>query len=90
MEEEQGANPPWQEAPMTTFFLLVCSVSVAFFLVFLWQCGKPRRPPKTLAEVHHQPEMGAVELLTGRRTLAHLESQMESFLASHQRSTSIL
>jgi hypothetical protein len=75
---------------MTTFFLLVCSVSVVFFLVFLWQCGKPRRPVSTRDNAFLPSETITAYPTAGQRSLVHLESQMESFLASHQRSTSIL
>jgi hypothetical protein len=84
MKEEQGAHALWQEVSMTTFFLLVCGFSVVFFLVFLWQCGKPRRPAKNHDHVLPSPEMVSANSPTGRRRLAHLESQMADFLGSHQ------
>lgn len=84
MKEEQGTQAPWQEVRMTTFFLLVCSVSVIFFLVFLWQSGKPRRPAKRQNDVFRPSQTFAAYPFEGRRSLANLESQMQSFLTSHQ------
>ncbi len=72
---------------MTTFFILVSGLSVAFFLVFLWQCGKPRRPSKSHDHVIGQPDTGT---MTGRQSLAHLERQMADFLHSHQRSALVV
>lgn len=75
---------------MTTFFILVSGLSVAFFLVFLWQCGKPRRPAENHGHVIREPEMGSTYSPTGRHSLAHLESQMADFLHSHQRSALVV
>jgi len=75
---------------MTTFFLMVCSVSVIFFLVFFWQCGKPMRSAKTLGNAFRPTELISADLTAGRRTLAHLETQMAEFLGNHQRSASLL
>jgi hypothetical protein len=74
---------------MTTFFLLVCSVSVIFFLVFLWQCGKPRRLAKSRDDVFRPTGTFAASPFERRHSLAHLENQMESFMTAHQRNTFI-
>jgi hypothetical protein len=75
---------------MTTFFLIVCGVSVIFFLVFLWQCGKPRRPAKHHGNAFRPSGLSMADSMAGRSTLSHLESQMEEFLGAHHRRASLL
>ena len=67
---------------MTTFFLFVCSVSVIFFLVFLWQCGQPRRPAKWSVPANRPAAAVSVDSPAAQRSLAHLENQMAEFLGS--------
>ena len=69
---------------MTTFFLLVCSVSVIFFLVFFWQCGKPRRSRWAQDRAVERLAIVAPNSRASQYNLAQLESQMEDFLGSDQ------
>jgi hypothetical protein len=88
---------------MTTLFLIVSGLSLAFFLVFLVGCSRPRRAvnrhrnvrPTVIRKVEPQPlirrvESRPVDSLAGRRFLIHLEHQMAEFLAMHGRSAAIL
>lgn len=74
---------------MTAFFLLVCFISVVFFLAFLWQCGKPRRPAKTTDAAFRSFQTSGTDP-HGRHSLAHLEAQMKDFLGSHRQSSVLL
>jgi len=75
---------------MTTFFILVSGLSVVFFLVFFWQCGKPRRPARNHDHAVSRPQMGSTYYSAGPHNLAHLERQMADFLRSHQRRALVL
>ena len=75
---------------MTTFFILVSGLSVAFFLIFFWQCGKPRRPTPNYDPFIRWPQMGSTYYSPGRHNLAQLERQMADFLRSHQRRALVL
>jgi hypothetical protein len=80
---------------MTTLFLIVSALSLAFFLVFLVECSQPRRSavkrhrrvrPIAIRKVESQP----VDSLAGRRFLIHLEHQMAEFLAMHGRTAAMI
>ena len=80
---------------MTTLFLIVSALSLAFFLVFLVECSRPRRKavkrhrtaqPTTVRKIESQP----VDSLAGRRFLIHLEHQMAEFLAMHGRTAAMI
>jgi len=75
---------------MTTFFLLVCGFSVVFFLVFLWQCGKPRRPAKNHGDTIRPAEIVTTDSMAGQRGLAHLEDQMAEYMTVQQRNAGVL
>ncbi|MGC2110203.1 MAG: outer membrane beta-barrel protein [Candidatus Korobacteraceae bacterium] len=73
---------------MTTLFLLICAVSVMFFILFFLQCslasGKSRRNSKAPA-VHKLSGSPVVDSLGGRRFFAHIEEQMAEFISAHGR-----
>jgi hypothetical protein len=80
---------------MTTFFLIVCAVSVSFFLVFLVECSRPRRGAakrllKLQPAVMRRIESPPVESIAGRHFLIHLEHQMAEFLAIHGRRAALI
>src|ERR1700761_414459 len=79
---------------MTTLFLIVCAISVVFFVVFLAQCWRPKRKlslpaARKIKEPRHVVPTMAYEGL-GRRSFAYLEEQMAEFLATHTRSAAVL
>jgi Putative beta-barrel porin-2, OmpL-like. bbp2 len=71
-------------------FLLICGVSLLFFVVFLVQCSRPRRASGKAPVVRKVAITNAVDSAAGRRTLIHLEQQMAEFLSSHGRSFAAL
>jgi hypothetical protein len=71
-------------------FLLICGVSLLFFVVFLVQCSRPRRASRKAPVVRKVAITNAVDSAAGRRTLIHLEQQMAEFLSSHGRSVAAL
>jgi hypothetical protein len=75
---------------MTTLFILICAVSVVFFVVFLVGCSRPPRKTKPV-RVHRQaPESQAVDSPVGRRFFVHLEKQMAQFISVHGRTAAVL
>ncbi len=81
---------------MTTLFLLVCAVSLVFFLVFLLNCFFVGRKPGKLGSRRVSPvvrrvaESQAVDAACGRRLFVHLEEEMAEFLAVHGRNAAAL
>jgi len=81
---------------VTTLFLLVCAVSVIFFLVFLLQCSRSNHKHATskarrLTPIIRKPaEAQVVDSACGRRFLVHLEEEMAEFLAGQGRSVALL
>lgn len=90
---------------MTNLFLIICAVSLLFFLVFLVQCSHAarkstsrRRWAKTGPAFHQraetrasdQAERHAIDAACGRRFFVHLEEQMADFLALHGRTAALL
>ncbi len=71
-------------------FLLICVVSLLFFVVFLVQCSRPRRASRKAPVVRKLSTTEAVDSAAGRRTLIHLEQQMAEFLSTHGRSVAAL
>src|ERR1700686_1985583 len=65
-------------------FLLICVVSLGFFLLFLIHCFGLRRASKKAPVVRKLTTPQNAEFVAGRRTLIHLEQQMAEFLASHR------
>src|SRR5579862_7771729 len=74
---------------MTAFFLLICSISVLFFILFLIACCLPERKQRR-SIVRKMPEAQAIDSLGGRRIFAHLEEQMAEFFSSHRHPAAIL
>src|SRR5579863_512672 len=74
---------------MTAFFLLICSISVLFFILFLIACCLPERKQRR-SMVRKMPEAQAIDSLGGRRIFAHLEEQMAEFFSSHRHPAAIL
>lgn len=81
---------------MTTLFLIVCAVSVVFFLFFLLQCSASTRQFKNRSRRSAAPvvrkiaEAQAVDSACGRRLFVHLEEEMAEFLSSHGRYAAML
>jgi hypothetical protein len=81
---------------MTTLFLLVCGVSVVFFLLFLLKCSAPTSKFKGHScrsgapVVRKVAEAQAVDAACGRRLFVHLEEEMAEFLSSHGRYAAML
>src|SRR5271165_1493479 len=74
---------------MNVLFLLICSVSVVFFAVFLFGCSRPLRKSKKGAVLRRLTEDAVIDSATGRRFFAHIEQQMAEFLAHHGRTTAM-
>jgi len=81
---------------MTTLFLLVCAVSVIFFLVFLLKCSSPTRKTarskgSSVSPVH-QPAATSpvVDSMCGRRFFVHREEEMAEFLTAHGRHAAVM
>src|SRR5208283_3671264 len=81
---------------MTTLFLVVCAVSVIFFLFFLLKCSAPTHQFKGRSRTSGAPvvrkiaEAQAVDSACGRRFFVHLEGEMAEFLSSHGRYVAML
>jgi hypothetical protein len=86
-----------QEEIMTDLFLIICAVSVVFFLIFLVQCSRPTRKSTTLHQksnansaVRKVAEPQPIYAVGGRRFFVHLEEQMSEFLSAHGRTAAML
>ena len=82
---------------MTDLFLIICAVSVVFFLIFLVQCSRPTRKSsgfhqkfKTNSAVRKVGEPQAIYAVGGRRFFVHLEEQMSEFLSARGRTAAML
>ena len=80
---------------MTTVFLIVCTVSVIFFVMFLLKCFFTAPTLQTTkreagAPAHKVSEARAVDSECGRRLFVHLEEEMADFLAAHGRTAAML
>jgi hypothetical protein len=67
---------------MSTLFLIVCSVAVVFYAVFLIECSRPRHATRKVSVRRLAPSI-AVDSAGGRRFLVHLEKEMADFLSHH-------
>lgn len=73
---------------MTVFFI-VCTTSVAFFVVFLIACSRPGQRRTThykgisVRKISAPPEAQFANASCVRRFFAHLEHQMTEFVATH-------
>ena len=74
---------------MSALFLVIATLSVAFFVVFLLECSRPARQSKR-APVVRKLSATEVDSATGHRFLAHLERQMAEFLSIQHRSATLL
>ena len=82
---------------MTDLFLIICAVSVVFFLIFLVQCSRSTRKSTTLHQksnansaVRKVAEPQPIYAVGGRRFFVHLEEQMSEFLSAHGRTAAML
>src|SRR5208337_4211418 len=70
--------------------LSICALSVAFFVVFLFQSSRPVRKSKKAPIVRKLAEAAVIDAATGRRFFVHLERQMAEFLSHHGRTVAVL
>jgi Putative beta-barrel porin-2, OmpL-like. bbp2 len=82
-------------AIMTTLFLIVCTVSVIFFVMFLLKCFFTAPTLQTtkreaVAPAHKLIGARAVDSECGRRLFVHLEEEMADFLTAHGRTAAML
>jgi len=76
---------------MNALFFVICGLSIIFFGVFLFECSRPLRRAGSAPLVRRVINgSDLVDLTTGRRFFAHLEQQMAEFLASHNRTATLL
>lgn len=75
---------------MTSLFLVICAISVAFCLIFLVQCSRPRQKSSRL-QSHGRSAARKIawsqhaDFDFARGWFGHLEKQMADFLATHHR-----
>src|SRR5271166_2510945 len=74
---------------MNALFFLICSVSVVFFVVFLFECSRPLRKSKKGTVVRRLTEGAAIDSATGRRFFAHIDQQMAEFLSADRRTVAL-
>jgi hypothetical protein len=74
---------------MNVIFLVICTLSILFFVVFLVECSRPLRRSKKGPVACKLTEASVIESATGRRFLVHLEQQMADFLSHHGRTTAV-
>jgi hypothetical protein len=76
---------------MTTLLLMICTVSIAFFLMFLVQCSRGTRKSASFLHksktnpVRRVAESQTVDASCGRGFFVHLEEQMSQFLSAYGR-----
>ena len=82
---------------MTDLFLIICAVSLIFFIAFFVQCSRAHRRRSVLSRkstkaqaVHKLVEPQAVGAACGRRFFVYLEEQMAEFVSGHHRTAAIL
>jgi Putative beta-barrel porin-2, OmpL-like. bbp2 len=75
---------------MNIAFLLICTLSVLFFAVFLLECSRPLRKSRGTPVVRKSSGTEFADSATGRRLFVHLEQQMAEFLSAHHRSVTLL
>jgi len=82
---------------MTTLFLIICAVTVVFFLIFLVQCSRPTRKSTAFHQksttnlaVREVAEPQPIYAVGGRRFFVHLEEQMAEVLSAHSRTAAML
>jgi len=75
---------------MNALFLVICGVSVVFFVVFLFQCSRPARKSRKHLTIRTWDEHSVADSAMGRRFLTHLETEMTEFLSRHRRTVALL
>ena len=70
---------------MSTLFLVICIVSLLFFVVFLFECSRPLRKSTKAPAARKLTEGTALDTTTSRRFFVHLEQQMAEFLSADHR-----
>jgi hypothetical protein len=74
---------------MNTLFLVICSLSPVFFVVFLLECSRPLHKSKKAPVVRKSTEAAVIDAATGRRLFVHLEQQVAEFISAHHRTTAL-
>ena len=72
---------------MNVIFLVICSLSILFFVVFLVECSRPLRKSKKAPVVRKSTEASVIDSAMGRQSFVNLEQQMAEFLSHHHRTT---
>jgi len=81
---------------VTTLFLLVCAISVVFFLIFLLNCPSSKRRFRRTDSRNISPAVRKISAAAvadspcGRRVFVYLEEQMSEFLGAHGRTAAAL
>jgi hypothetical protein len=79
---------------MTTFFLLICGLSIVFFTIFFVGCSLSMRKSsnrnRKVVSVRKLPQAQVVDSACGRRVFIHLEQQMAQFLSGQGGTVAIL
>ncbi len=74
---------------MNALFLVICGVSVVFFVAFLFECSRPLHKGQKSLAVRKTTGAAALDSATGGRFFAHFEQQMAEFLAAHHRTVAL-
>ena len=64
---------------MNVVFLLICSMSLVFFGIFLVECSRPVRKSRKAPVVRKSTEAAVGDSTIGRRFFVHIEQQMAEF-----------
>jgi hypothetical protein len=75
---------------MNALFVVICGLSLVFFLVFLFECSRPQHRPWKGQGGRRWDAAEAVESARSHRIFASLEQQMAEFLTSHHRAATML
>jgi Putative beta-barrel porin-2, OmpL-like. bbp2 len=74
---------------MNALFLLICGVSVLFFVMFLFECSRPLHKSKKPLIIRRSTD-AELDSVMGGGFLARLELQMARFLSEHRRTMTSL
>jgi hypothetical protein len=72
---------------MNVIFLVICTLSILFFVVFLVECSRPLRKSKKAPVVRKSAEGSVIDSAMGPWSFVHFEQQMAEFLSHHHRTT---
>jgi hypothetical protein len=72
---------------MNVIFLVICTLSILFFVVLLVECSRPLRKSKKGPVVRKSAEASVIDSAMGPRSFVHFEQQMAEFLSHHHRTT---